>query len=81
MSSKRRLRRKSCSDKVRFSSEDEARRAIVSLQHRRLDARAGGYRRDEHALEFYSCGFCGGFHVGHPIRSAMDRQGFLGRRI
>lgn len=51
MSSKRRLRRRSCGSKVRHKTAEFA---LLALRHTR--------GRD---LNVYHCKFCGGYHVGH----------------
>lgn len=65
MSSKRALRRKACTGKVRHATEAAARAAIAGVH------RAG---RDAGLLTPYRCRFCNGFHFGHPprrVRQAM----------
>jgi hypothetical protein len=57
MSSKRHIRRKSCTGKQRFADELAARAAIHALI--RAKGRQGGY------LSPYRCRFCSGFHFGH----------------
>lgn len=57
MSSKRRIRRKSCEGKKRYDNEAEARKQCNWFWYER-DAR----------LNVYKCKFCGGFHIGHPDR-------------
>lgn len=57
MSSKRRIRRRSCEGKHRYTSAKAARAAISGLHHRKGDQ---GY------MQAYHCSFCGGFHFGHP---------------
>lgn len=65
MSSKRRIRRKSCKGKRRYLSITEAARAAWSMQRRATPG--------EH-ISAYHCQFCGGHHIGHtPHRQA--RQG------
>lgn len=54
MSSKRRLRRRSCEGKVRHVSQKAA---LVQVG---IIARHGG------RVVPYHCPFCGGWHVGHP---------------
>ncbi|HEY0200651.1 MAG TPA: hypothetical protein VGC24_03055 [Burkholderiaceae bacterium] len=56
MSSKRRIRRKSCTGKQRFQVEAQAIAAIAALH------RAKGYQG---ALAPYRCQFCNAFHFGH----------------
>lgn len=67
MSSKRRIRRKSCTGKQRFLSEAEARQAIKAL------TRSKGWQG---LLTPYRCQFCNGFHFGHApghVRRSMGR--------
>lgn len=54
MSSKRRLRRRSCEGKVRHESAAGANIARAKLA-----------RRDDDRMNAYHCRFCGGWHVGH----------------
>lgn len=54
MSSKRRIRRKSCKGKVRHTSLEHA------DAHRHALSRLDGDR-----MSAYRCRFCGGWHVGH----------------
>lgn len=56
MSSKRHVRRKQCSGKIRHSSKHDAEVALFRLTRRR------GYTGYMHA---YHCEFCGGYHIGH----------------
>lgn len=56
MSSKRRLRRKSCAGKRRFESLTEALTAQCNLNRKR----DWGDR-----MRPYRCKFCSGFHFGH----------------
>lgn len=60
MASKRRLRRRKCTNKVRYATEQAARSA------------SAGLARHEQALGLnsrwinaYRCPHCGGWHVGH----------------
>ncbi|EAY0359032.1 hypothetical protein B2J38_16715 [Salmonella enterica] len=63
MASKRRLRRKQCSGKIRFASAEDAVRRIQIL-HRKY-----GHRGQ---LQAYHCPFCKGWHVGHaPGRNGI----------
>lgn len=59
MSSKRRIRRRSCKSKVRHATVEAGQHAIRQLN------RARGYQG---RLDVYRCQFCGGFHVGHSKR-------------
>jgi hypothetical protein len=59
MASKRQIRRKSCTGKVRHKSETESAAAAKSLQ------RSGKF------IRWYSCKFCGGWHVGRPGKKRM----------
>ncbi len=56
MSSKRRIRRRSCTRKVRHLSP-EAGQAAVRVLHARH-----GY---DGRMDVYRCPFCNGYHVGH----------------
>jgi hypothetical protein len=56
MASKRRIRRKSCTGKIRHASKEEARIAAQKL-------RAKG-----EIVGVYLCRFCNGWHVGHTPR-------------
>lgn len=59
MSSKRRIRRRSCTGKVRHETEQAARDHIGSLVRRKgWSGRMNAYR----------CAFCNGWHVGHRDR-------------
>jgi hypothetical protein len=57
MSSKRRLRRKSCTGKQRFVDQLEALAAVGRL------VRSESFRGSH--LSPYRCRFCKGFHFGH----------------
>lgn len=59
MSSKRAIRRRSCSSKIRHDDEAAARAHIGHLN------RTKGYQGPMNA---YRCRFCGGWHVGHGWR-------------
>lgn len=59
MASKRRLRRKSCTGKVRHPSADAGHDHIHQLNRTR------GYQG---RMDVYRCRFCGGYHVGHSKR-------------
>lgn len=56
MSSKRRIRRRSCSRKVRHETADQARAAMSAL------TRTKGWTGH---MQVYRCRFCGGYHFGH----------------
>ena len=55
MSSKRAVRRKSCSGKVRYDDIELAWKAV----------RASGARDNSGWILPYKCRFCGGYHIGH----------------
>jgi len=56
MSSKRRLRKKICTSKVKFESNDDARKALGRMFVRgHIDGR----------MDVYKCKFCSGYHIGH----------------
>ena len=62
MASKRRIRRASCTGKVRF---DNAQAAYAACR------RTGGW------IVAYGCKFCGGHHIGHPparVRQAIKAR-------
>lgn len=59
MSSKRRIRRKSCTRKIRHATEADAREHIGALVRRK-----GWTGR----MNAYRCPFCNGWHVGHGGR-------------
>ena len=65
MSSKRALRRRACSGKVRHA---DRRDAGVALS--RLRRRVPGLGE----ANVYPCGFCGGFHVGHTPQVRPGRR-------
>ncbi|MDY7027968.1 MAG: hypothetical protein SVR04_06700 [Spirochaetota bacterium] len=56
MSSKRRIRRRSCEGKVRHESLEAAKIACREM------------RRQGEIVRPYHCRFCGGYHVGHYNR-------------
>lgn len=58
MASKRRIRRESCTGKVRHPS------ARAGLDHIRHLYIAKGWQG---RMVVYRCRFCGGFHVGHAM--------------
>lgn len=66
MSSRRRLRRRACSGKVRHETMGQALAAIAYLR------KSGHY--DGAPLDVYRCGFCKGYHFGH-------RPAFIGQVI
>lgn len=59
MSSKRAIRRRACSRKIRHETEAAARGHIGQLHKRK------GWQGHMNA---YRCSFCGGWHVGHGGR-------------
>lgn len=67
MASKRHLRRKACSGKVRYQTDQDARRAA-----------AAACRRTQDWIVHYKCRFCGGIHIGHPPKNV--RQAIKARR-
>ena len=66
MSSKRRLRRKSCTGKLQFPTQDAALSAIKAL------TRSKGWQG---LLVPYRCSFCGQFHFGHPPSKILRSMG------
>ena len=69
MSSKRRLRRRSCGIKVRHKTAQKAYVQIISL---RRSGKCSG------SLAVYHCKFCGGWHVGRLNK--RDRRAMAARR-
>lgn len=63
MSSKRRLRRKSCEGKIRHVDAGAAQAALTAL------VRNKGWQGP---MNPYKCRFCGGWHIGHS-RGAFGR--------
>ena len=61
MSSKRRIRRRSCTGKKRYTTAPAAQAAIISSLHPRKGCQ--GY------MQVYRCSFCNGYHFGHPPRN------------
>lgn len=57
MSSKRRIRRRSCESKVNYPSRDAALLAITAQRYK-WTAR----------MNAYPCQFCGQYHIGHAPR-------------
>jgi hypothetical protein len=58
------FRAKSCQKKRRYATSSEAE---DTARHRREES-------GEKDLEIYPCRFCGGWHIGHPLR---PRKRFL----
>lgn len=67
MASKRRLRRKACTGKVRFASQDDALAAIKAMIRK--------HGRGIGVMTPYRCPFCNGFHFGHPPRRVRQALG------
>lgn len=67
MASKRNVRRKACTGKVRFTDAAAAQTAASQA-----------CRRTGQWIVAYGCKFCGGHHIGHPPahvrQSIKDRQ-------
>lgn len=59
MSSKRRIRRRSCAGKVRHESAAAGQAAMGGVQRR------NGY---DGPMDCYRCSFCNGWHIGHRAR-------------
>jgi hypothetical protein len=59
-------KRRQCSEKRRYRSEEDARDAVRSMQYRRLP---GGSK-----LHAYLCSFCQGWHVGKDGRSKVAKR-------
>lgn len=56
MSSKRRLRRKSCDGKKKFATQTEAMKIVWKM------------KSDGEIVHTYKCQFCKGWHIGHYHR-------------
>ena len=67
MSSKRRIRRRSCESKNRYNTYGEA------AEHARRLSRAKGAR-----WSAYKCSFCGGYHFGRM--SQRQKQSMIARQ-
>lgn len=67
MASKRNLRRKACTGKVRYDNANAAQQAAHSACRN-----TGGW------IVAYGCKFCGGHHIGHP--PARVRQSIKARK-
>lgn len=67
MASKRRLRRKACTGKVRYETAQAAQHAATAA-----------CRRAHAWIVAYGCRFCGGHHIGHPPKNV--RQSIKARR-
>ncbi len=66
MSSKRRIRRKSCTGKTRYLSFKEAEHAMTGFIRRQSGS--------DWPLSPYRCKFCNGFHFGHvPLAQIKAR--------
>lgn len=66
MASKRRLRRKGCGRKIRYTSQAEALAGLKALTREKGHQ---GY------LTPYHCQFCNGYHFGHPPRRVRQALG------
>jgi len=64
VSSKRHLRRKQCSSKRRFGSQEEAHREVMRLVHSARFARKGGA-----FVRTYRCKHCAFWHFGHSSQA------------
>jgi hypothetical protein len=58
---KRKLRRKSCTGKIRYESFNDANKHAVSMHYK-----TGQW------FAAYHCKFCGGWHIGHPPYSVRQ---------
>lgn len=56
MGSKRAIRRKACTGKIRYSTREKARARVFKTSF------------DGRSLDVYKCEFCGGWHIGHTMR-------------
>ena len=58
---KRKLRRKSCTGKIKYINEEDAERSAKAV-----------HRKTGHWIEAYHCVFCGAWHIGHPPRNVRQ---------
>lgn len=68
MASKRAIRRRPCKSKVRYPDQGAAQAGISRIN------RMKGYQG---FMTAYHCGFCGGWHFGHPparVRRAIAEE-------
>lgn len=65
MSSKRRLRRRECEKKQRYSSREIAARFLAWMQH---------VGRARPGLHVYECQFCHGYHLGRETRHLRRKR-------
>jgi hypothetical protein len=61
VASKRRLRRRACGEKRRYTTVEAARADLPAL-YRRMRTRGGTV--PEHHFAVYRCQWCGAFHIG-----------------
>ncbi len=69
MASKRRIRGKSCTGKIRHKTREGA------------EAHARDLRSKGERVWVYRCHFCGGWHVGHPTKIQLIAQAQRKRRF
>jgi hypothetical protein len=62
MASKRGERRRRCESKQRYADREEALHAAIAANRREKSV----------WIVPYACHFCGGWHIGHAPKSAMD---------
>lgn len=69
MASKRRLKRKSCTGKVKYETFEEANRVLFNFKR---------FKKEKSPMSVYRCKFCNGFHFGHTpwqvIQAMKDRR-------
>lgn len=63
MASKRRIRRKSCTSKVRYETEQDAKNSAMVATARRKEV-----------ILPYRCRFCGGYHTGHAFSRVVRKM-------
>lgn len=72
MASKRRIRRRSCQNKRRFDTKEQAGGVLGYLKRRGVMDRQ---------TEIYPCKFCGGYHLGRvtykAIRGRLKTKGVM----
>lgn len=62
MSSKRRIRRNSCTGKTQYQTDVEGKTAIYFLKQR---------TKDTSLMNVYKCKFCKHYHIGHAVRTTF----------
>ena len=69
MASKRGQRRRACTGKRRYDTQDQAFTAMMGLVRKKGNAGVGGY------MTPYHCRFCHGYHFGHTPARVRERMG------